>query len=312
MYDWPLSYWGIGLCWTFITTSRIQVWKCTVGGTSYCRGESYYIWIKWTLRVFGPRIRGSGVVNTTPCLAPGIHNSLDFTTLWSSQHHSLLQCPLMILDLYLHVYAIPYSVLNVMSLKQKSLLLVSRSRYIPYLNLVSIKVLLYSVNCPSVSLSLSLLFIFFPFFKNDFCWKMFLYRSSGRGLSLPLAPRMVSTMSTRISVLYCSWYTPACYLFSFFSPVKIVLWQRELSRSYDARIKQLEQDLLESKSEVSRVESSMAEALAAKNTEIGALIVSMDALKKQAALSEGSLASMQVRGSHCVFVVMYYELWLWK
>lgn len=52
----------------------------------------------------------------------------------------------------------------------------------------------------------------------------------------------------------------------------------------------------------------MAEALAAKNTEIGALIVSMDALKKQAALSEGSLASMQVRGSHCVFVVMYYEL----
>ena len=38
----------------------------------------------------------------------------------------------------------------------------------------------------------------------------------------------------------------------------------------------------------------MAEALAAKNTEIGALIGSMDALKKQAALSEGSLASMQV------------------
>ncbi|XP_038877412.1 golgin candidate 1 isoform X2 [Benincasa hispida] len=74
---------------------------------------------------------------------------------------------------------------------------------------------------------------------------------------------------------------------------ELLIAERELSRSYDARIKQLEQDLLESKSEVSRVESSMAEALAAKNTEIGALIGSMDALKKQAALSEGSLASMQ-------------------
>lgn len=74
---------------------------------------------------------------------------------------------------------------------------------------------------------------------------------------------------------------------------ELLIAERELSRSYDARIKQLEQDLLESKTEVSRVESSMAEALAAKNTEIGALIVSMDALKKQAALSEGSLASMQ-------------------
>ncbi|TYK10741.1 golgin candidate 1 isoform X1 [Cucumis melo var. makuwa] len=74
---------------------------------------------------------------------------------------------------------------------------------------------------------------------------------------------------------------------------ELLIAERELSRSYDARIKQLEQNLLESKNEVSRVESSMAEALAAKNTEIGALIGSMDALKKQAALSEGSLASMQ-------------------
>lgn len=46
--------------------------------------------------------------------------------------------------------------------------------------------------------------------------------------------------------------------------------------------------------ELSRVESSMVEALTAKNSEIEALINSMDALKKQAALSEGNLASLQV------------------
>lgn len=38
----------------------------------------------------------------------------------------------------------------------------------------------------------------------------------------------------------------------------------------------------------------MLEALAAKNSEIEALANSLDALKKQAALSEGNLASVQV------------------
>ena len=42
----------------------------------------------------------------------------------------------------------------------------------------------------------------------------------------------------------------------------------------------------------------MLEALAAKNSEIEALVNSMDALKKQAALSEGNLASLQVLHSH--------------
>jgi hypothetical protein len=42
----------------------------------------------------------------------------------------------------------------------------------------------------------------------------------------------------------------------------------------------------------------MLEALAAKNSEIEALISSMDALKKQAALSEGNLASLQVQQTH--------------
>lgn len=72
------------------------------------------------------------------------------------------------------------------------------------------------------------------------------------------------------------------------------MWQRELSKSCEARIKQLQKDLSAAKKEVSRADSSMAEALAAKNAEIEALVSSMDALKKQAALSEGNLASLQV------------------
>jgi len=38
----------------------------------------------------------------------------------------------------------------------------------------------------------------------------------------------------------------------------------------------------------------MADALAAKNAEIEAVLSSVEAIKRQAALSEGSLASMQV------------------
>ncbi|KAG6770050.1 hypothetical protein POTOM_025717 [Populus tomentosa] len=49
-----------------------------------------------------------------------------------------------------------------------------------------------------------------------------------------------------------------------------------------------------SKSEVTRIESNMAEALAAKNSEIEALVSSIETTKKQAALSEGNLASIQV------------------
>lgn len=69
--------------------------------------------------------------------------------------------------------------------------------------------------------------------------------------------------------------------------------ERELSKSYEASIKQLQRDLSESKKEVTRVESNMADALAAKNAEIEAVLSSVEAIKRQAALSEGSLASMQ-------------------
>lgn len=46
--------------------------------------------------------------------------------------------------------------------------------------------------------------------------------------------------------------------------------------------------------EVARVESNLSDALAAKNSEIDALVNSLDALKKEAAASEEKLASLQV------------------
>ncbi|RYR57539.1 hypothetical protein Ahy_A05g023250 isoform A [Arachis hypogaea] len=84
--------------------------------------------------------------------------------------------------------------------------------------------------------------------------------------------------------------------------------ERELSKSYEANIKQLQKDLSESKREVTRVESNMVEALAAKNAEIEALLSSMDALKRQAAQSEGNLASIQLSCS----ILCPYMLLLWS
>ncbi|KAF7143190.1 hypothetical protein RHSIM_Rhsim05G0040900 [Rhododendron simsii] len=74
---------------------------------------------------------------------------------------------------------------------------------------------------------------------------------------------------------------------------ELLVAERELSRSSEARIKQLQRDISAAKSEVIKVESNMADALAAKNSEIEALVSSVDVLKKQAALSEGNLASLQ-------------------
>ncbi|XP_041993836.1 golgin candidate 1-like isoform X2 [Salvia splendens] len=69
--------------------------------------------------------------------------------------------------------------------------------------------------------------------------------------------------------------------------------ERELTKSYEAHIKQLQKDLSTSKGEVSRAEANMVEALSAKNAEIEALVSSVDALKKKSALAEGNLTSLQ-------------------
>lgn len=77
--------------------------------------------------------------------------------------------------------------------------------------------------------------------------------------------------------------------------------QRERNSSCEAHIKQLQHDLSASRMEAARVESNMADALASKNSEIESLVSSMDAMKKQAAASEGKLASVQVPFS-CSFL----------
>ncbi|XP_047337884.1 golgin candidate 1 [Impatiens glandulifera] len=74
---------------------------------------------------------------------------------------------------------------------------------------------------------------------------------------------------------------------------ELLMAERELSKSYEGRIKQLEKKLSATKGEVAKVELNMSEALDAKNSEIAALVSSMDMLRKQAALSEGNLASIQ-------------------
>ncbi|KAI3801982.1 hypothetical protein L1987_30102 [Smallanthus sonchifolius] len=74
---------------------------------------------------------------------------------------------------------------------------------------------------------------------------------------------------------------------------ELLVAERELSKSYEARIQQLQKESSLSKEKVNIMDSSMLEALGAKNTEIESLLSSMDTLKKQAALSEGNLASLQ-------------------
>ncbi|KAL6560953.1 hypothetical protein OROHE_006130 [Orobanche hederae] len=74
---------------------------------------------------------------------------------------------------------------------------------------------------------------------------------------------------------------------------ELLVAERELTKSYEAHIKQLQKDISTSKGEVSRVEENMVDALSAKNAEIEALVSSVDSLKKQAALAEGNLSSLQ-------------------
>ncbi|KAG9449123.1 hypothetical protein H6P81_009088 [Aristolochia fimbriata] len=74
---------------------------------------------------------------------------------------------------------------------------------------------------------------------------------------------------------------------------ELLVAERERSSAYEAHVKLLQQELSTSKSTVNKIESSMSDALAAKNSEIASLVTSMEAMKKQLAVSEGQLASLQ-------------------
>ncbi|PKA57240.1 Golgin-84 [Apostasia shenzhenica] len=69
--------------------------------------------------------------------------------------------------------------------------------------------------------------------------------------------------------------------------------ERELCSSYEARIKQLQQDLSAAKTEGTRAELNMSEVLIAKNSEIESLAGTVDSLKKQVTTLEGKLSSLQ-------------------
>ncbi|MED6180594.1 hypothetical protein PIB30_011630 [Stylosanthes scabra] len=74
---------------------------------------------------------------------------------------------------------------------------------------------------------------------------------------------------------------------------KLLSVERELNKSSEARVKQLQKDLSQNRREVSKVETNMVEALAEKNSEIEALLNSIEAVKKHVALSEGNISSLQ-------------------
>ncbi|CAL4954605.1 unnamed protein product [Urochloa decumbens] len=74
---------------------------------------------------------------------------------------------------------------------------------------------------------------------------------------------------------------------------ELLVQEREKSSSYEAHIKQLQQELSMSRVEGSRAESNMVDALTAKNAEIESLVKSLDSWKKRAAASEEKLASLE-------------------
>ncbi|KAF3444893.1 hypothetical protein FNV43_RR14586 [Rhamnella rubrinervis] len=97
---------------------------------------------------------------------------------------------------------------------------------------------------------------------------------------VPICGCWVSKSELQTSASLCwTFITTSKYKSENAQPEELVF--AELSKSYEARIKQLQQDLSVSKNEVARVESNMAEALAIKNFEIEALVSAIDGLKKQ-------------------------------
>ncbi|OEL30986.1 Golgin-84 [Dichanthelium oligosanthes] len=74
---------------------------------------------------------------------------------------------------------------------------------------------------------------------------------------------------------------------------ELLVQEREKCSSYEAHIKQLQQELSMSRVEGSRAESNMFDALAAKNAEIESLAKSLDSWKKRAAASEEKLSYLE-------------------
>eukprot|EP01018_Ginkgo_biloba_P025659 Gb_16119 [translate_table: standard] len=74
---------------------------------------------------------------------------------------------------------------------------------------------------------------------------------------------------------------------------ELLIAEREEKNAFDARVKQLQREISLARATASVVEAKMADMLASKNTEIEALITSMQSLKKQVVEAKGKLATLQ-------------------
>lgn len=74
---------------------------------------------------------------------------------------------------------------------------------------------------------------------------------------------------------------------------ELLITEREEKKVFDARVTQLEREISLAKAATSSVETEMADALASKNTEIESLRTSIESLKRQAAVAEGKLVTLQ-------------------
>ncbi|KAL5222210.1 hypothetical protein ABZP36_026923 [Zizania latifolia] len=74
---------------------------------------------------------------------------------------------------------------------------------------------------------------------------------------------------------------------------ELLVQEREKCSSYEAYMKQVQQELSMSRVQGSRAESNMVDALTAKNAEIESLAKSLDSWKKKATVSEEKLATLQ-------------------
>ncbi|CAM6028499.1 unnamed protein product [Sphagnum balticum] len=74
---------------------------------------------------------------------------------------------------------------------------------------------------------------------------------------------------------------------------ELLQFEREERKSFDARMRQLQQELAAAKESAAAVEAGMVAALASKNAEIDSLSSSVESFKRQASMAEGKLAALQ-------------------
>ncbi len=132
----------------------------------------------------------------------------------------------------------------------------------------------------------------------------------------------VNKVNIQYSMVRCLIYVCKWNSLSLYQPIWIfLLWlmlsffwlanRREERKSFDARMRQLQQELARAKESVVAVEAGMVVALASKNAEINSLSSSVESFKRQASMAEGKLAALQVGlwcpSPNCILLVISYQ-----